>query len=75
LDRGFSKNYRNNGIAIATDKGTTSGQILFIVGRDRRVPFLAHWLAARWNRPHSADRLVQAGCATLFRTWAGAGRN
>ncbi len=53
-----------------TDNGTATGEKIFNAGMrgkkgseydgGHRVPFIAHWPAAGWNRQHASDRLCHA---------------
>ena len=55
---------------FTTDNGTATGQKVFNAGMrgkkgseydgGHRVPFIAHWPAAGWNRKHVSDRLCHA---------------
>lgn len=55
---------------FTTDNGTATGEKVFNAGMrgkkgseyegGHRVPFLAHWPAAGWNRPHVSDTLSHA---------------
>ena len=55
---------------FTTDNGTATGQKVFNAGMrgkkgseydgGHRVPFIAHWPAAGWNRKHACDRLCHA---------------
>ncbi len=55
---------------FTTDNGTATGQKVFNAGMrgkkgseydgGHRVPFIAHWPAAGWNRQHASDRLCHA---------------
>jgi arylsulfatase A-like enzyme len=55
---------------FTTDNGTATGQKVFNAGMrgkkgseydgGHRVPFIAHWPAAGWNRQHACDRLCHA---------------
>lgn len=55
---------------FTTDNGTATGNEVFNAGMrgkkgseydgGHRVPFIAHWPAAGWNRQHASDRLCHA---------------
>ncbi|HVW00273.1 MAG TPA: arylsulfatase [Planctomycetaceae bacterium] len=61
---------QNTLFIFTTDNGTASGQKVFNAGMrgqkgseyegGHRVPFIAHWPAAGWNRKHSSDVLCHA---------------
>lgn len=60
----------NTLVVFTTDNGTATGEKVFNAGMrgkkggayegGHRVPFIAHWPAGGWNRPHTAATLAHA---------------